>query len=116
MGKTDSAVLVRQTIQGWRKVLCVLCDKSTIKTYKTFLAAYRPARSVIRVVIVKENHGLRFFFRAEPHASPRAMIAAFADRPVIKHNSHDMKELRGIGKQHVRNNWANIACHGGTEQ
>jgi hypothetical protein len=42
--------------RGWQSVTGTLYNKTVAKTYKTFLATYRPAGGVIRVVLVKESH------------------------------------------------------------
>ena len=34
-------------------------------------ATYRPERGLIRVVIVKEEHGREYFFCTDPNATPR---------------------------------------------
>ncbi len=80
------------------------------KTIKTFLATYRPAGGMIRVVIVKEEQGCEFFFCTDPHANPREIVEAFADRGAIEQDFHDVKEIWGAGQQQVRNIWTNIAC------
>ena len=40
-----------------------------VKDYKTFLAIYRPVGGIIRVVVVKEDHGWFAFFATDPDAS-----------------------------------------------
>ena len=47
---------------GWQTVDCTVYGKSATKTYKTFLATYPPVGSVLRVVLVKEDHGWLAFF------------------------------------------------------
>jgi len=42
---------------GWQTVDCTVYGKAATKTYKTFLATYGPVGGVIRVVLVKEDHG-----------------------------------------------------------
>jgi hypothetical protein len=79
------------------------------KTIKTFLATYRPARGLIRVVIVKEDHGCEFFFCTDPNATPREILEAFGDRAAIEQDFHDVKEVWGAGQQQVRNLWTNVA-------
>lgn len=94
---------------GWETVTCFVYGKLVAKTIKTFLATYRPAGGLIRVVIVKEKHGSEFFFCTNPEAEPREIIEAFADRAAIEQDFHDLKEVWGAGKQQVRNIWTNIA-------
>mgnify|MGYP002782235019 CR=1 FL=1 len=78
------------------------------KTYKTFLATYRPAGGVIRVVLVKEEHGWVAFFSTDPAATVEQILEAFADRATIEQNFHDQKEVWGTGQQQVRNIWTNV--------
>lgn len=94
---------------GWETSECFVYGRPTIKTIKTFLATYRPADGIIRVVIVKEDRGCEYFFCSDPQASPREIIEAFADRAAIEQDFHDVKEVWGTGQQQVRNIWTNIA-------
>jgi hypothetical protein len=93
----------------WESVECFLYGQQVTKTIKTFLATYRPADGVIRVVIVKEEQGCQFFFAIDPEATPREILEAFADRASIEQDFHDVKEVWGAGQQPVRNIWTNIA-------
>lgn len=95
--------------RGWTSVACFLYGRRVTKTIKTFLATYRPANGVIRVVIVQEQDGCQFFFCTHPQATPREIIEAFADRAAIEQDFHDVKEIWGAGQQQVRNIWTNIA-------
>jgi hypothetical protein len=104
--------LARRAAQplGWETLECFLYGQQVSKTIKTFLATYRPADGVIRVVIVKEEHGCQFFFATDPQATPREILEAFADRASIEQDFHDVKEVWGAGQQQVRNIWTNIAA------
>lgn len=95
--------------KGWQTVECFVYGRPVTKTIKTFLATYRPADGIIRVVIVNEEHGCEFFFCTEPGATPREIIETFADRAAIEQNFHDVKEVWGAGQQQVRNIWTNVA-------
>ena len=97
--------------QGWQTVACTVYGRATTKTYKTFLATYRPAGGVIRVVLVKEDHGWYPFFCTDPNASVVEIIEAFADRATIEQDFHDVKEVWGAGQQQVRNIWTNLAVY-----
>lgn len=97
--------------RGWRTIECELYNKTVTKTYKTFLATYRPVGGVIRVVIVKEDHGCYAFFCTDPDASVREILEAFADRATIEQDFHDVKEVWGAGQQQVRNIWTNLAVY-----
>jgi hypothetical protein len=94
---------------GWQQLECVAYGKPTTKTIKTFVATYPPAGGLIRVVIVKEDHGCEFFFCLDANATPREIVEAFADRAAIEQDFHDVKEVWGAGQQQVRNIWTNIA-------
>ena len=94
---------------GWEQVECSVYGKLVTKTIKTFLATWRPAGGVIRVVIVQEDHGCQFFFCTDPNATPGEIIEAFGDRAAIEQDYHDVKEVWGAGQQQVRNIWTNVA-------
>src|SRR6185503_15057668 len=81
------------------------------KTYKTFVATYKPVGGLIRVVLVKETHGWFAYFCTQPEASVADILEAVADRSAIEQNFHDVKEVHGTGQQQVRNYWANIAVY-----
>jgi hypothetical protein len=94
---------------GWQTVECTLYGEQTTKTAKTFLATYRPVRGVIRVVLVKEEHGWFALFCTDLAASVVEILEAFADRATIEQDFHDVKEVWGAGQQQVRNIWTNVA-------
>jgi hypothetical protein len=94
---------------GWQTVECTLYGKQLTKTTKTFLATYRPVRGVIRVVLVREDHGWFALFCTDPAASVVEILEAFADRATIEQDFHDVKEVWGAGQQQVRNIWTNVA-------
>ena len=97
--------------RGWQTIDCTTYGKTTIKTYKTFLATYGPVGGVIRVVLVKEDHGWYPFFCTDPNASVRDIVEAYADRATIEQDFHDVKEVWGTGQQQVRNIWTNLAVY-----
>ncbi|MCG8584620.1 MAG: transposase [Pirellulales bacterium] len=97
--------------RGWQTTACTVYGKTTIKTYKTFLATYAPVGGVIRVVIVKEDHGWYAFFCTDPDASVQEILEAFADRATIEQDFHDVKEVWGSGQQQLRNIWSNLAAY-----
>jgi hypothetical protein len=94
---------------GWQQIECCVYGQQTVKTIKTFLATYRSADGLIRVVIVKEEHGCEFFFCTDPTATPCQIVETFADRAAIEQDFHDVKEVWGAGQQQVRNIWTNVA-------
>jgi len=95
---------------GWQKGQFFLYGKEVTKTYKTFLATWKPAGGVIRVVLVKEQHGWVAFFSTKPEATVREILEAVADRSAIEQNFHDLKEVHGAGKQQVRKLARNLAA------
>lgn len=97
--------------RGWQTTACVLDGEAVTKTYKTFLATYPPVGGVIRVVLVKEDHGWYAFFSSDPNASVVDILQAFADRATIEQDFHDVKEVWGSGQQQVRNIWTNLAVY-----
>lgn len=94
--------------RGWQTTTCTLYGETVTKTYKTFLATYRPAGGVLRVVLVKEEKGWAAFFCTDPTATVEEILEAFADRATIEQNFHDQKEVWGTGQQQVRNIWTNV--------
>jgi hypothetical protein len=97
--------------RGWQTMECVLYNETVIKTYKSFLATYRPVGGVIRVVLVQEDHGWFALFSTDPNASVAEILEAFADRATIEQDFHDVKEVWGTGQQQVRNIWTNVAVY-----
>jgi hypothetical protein len=97
--------------RGWQTIVCTVYGEVTSKTYKTFLATYPPVGGVIRVVLVKEDHGYYAFFCTDPNASVEEILEAFADRATIEQDFHDVKEVWGSGQQQVRNIWTNLAVY-----
>jgi hypothetical protein len=96
--------------RGWQTIDCLQYGRWVTKTYKTFLATYRPAYGLIRVVIVREEQGCHFLFSTDPNMDAREILEAFADRAAIEQDFHDVKEVWGAGQQQVRNIWANLGC------
>jgi hypothetical protein len=97
--------------RGWQTIECTVYGGAAAKTYKTFLATYAPTGGVIRVVLVKEEHGWYAFFSTDPSASVKDVLEAFADRATIEQDFHDVKEVWGSGQQQVRNIWTNLAVY-----
>ncbi len=97
--------------RGWQTVECMTYGQTVKKTYKTFLATYQPVGGVIRVVLVKEDHGWLAFFCTDPDASVVEILETFADRATIEQDFHDVKEVWGAGQQQVRNIWTNVAVY-----
>ena len=97
--------------RGWQTIECTLYNEVVTKTYKTFLATYAPVGGVLRVVLVKEDHGWLPMFCTNPDATVAQILEAFADRGTIEQDFHDVKEVWGAGQQQVRNIWTNVAVY-----
>lgn len=96
---------------GWQTVDVNVYGKTETKTYKTFLATWRPIGGVIRVVIVREKDGWQSFFSSNPDSTVVEILESFADRSAIENVFHDVKEVWGAGQQQVRNVFTNVACY-----
>ena len=94
---------------GWQTGLFTVYGHQVVKTFKTFLATYKPAGGLIRVVLLKEEHQWLALGCTDPKATVAQIVEAFADRAAIEQGFHDLKEVHGAGKQQVRNYWVNVA-------
>ena len=95
---------------GWQQEEMVLYGVKVMKTYKTFLATWRPAGGVIRVVVVKEDNGWLAFFCTDPEATVAEILEMVADRNSLEQTFKDVKEVWGAGQQQLRNLHANIGA------
>jgi hypothetical protein len=96
--------------RGWQQVQCVQYGAQVTKTLKTFVATWRPAGGLIRVVLVKEEHGWVAFFCTDPQATAVEILEAMADRGALEQTNKDVKEVWGAGEQQVRNLDSNVGC------
>ena len=96
--------------RGWQRGVFDLYGKPTAKVYKTFLATWRPAGGLIRVVLVKEARGWVAFFCTNPDASVADVLEAVANRFSLETAFRDVKEVVGAGQQQVRFIGANIGA------
>ena len=96
---------------GWQQADFVLYGEKVHKTYKTFLATYKPVGGVIRVLLVKEPERWIAYFCTKTDATVQEILEAVADRAAIEQDFHDVKEVHGAGQQQVRNYWSNIAAY-----
>jgi hypothetical protein len=80
------------------------------KRYKTFLATWRPAGGLIRVVLVDEPTGWRAFFCTDTSASVADILATIADRFSLETTFRECKQIVGAGQQQVRFIWANLGA------
>jgi hypothetical protein len=98
--------------RGWQLVTLTLYGKEVTKRYKTFLATYRPASGLIRVVLVEEEQGdWRAYFCTKADATVTEILEAVADRSAIEQVFHDIKEVHGAGQAQTRNYWSNVAAY-----
>jgi len=97
--------------RGWQTEEFELRSRRVRKTFKTFLATYRPVGGTIRVVLVREDDGWVAYFCTDPAATVAEILEAVTDRWSIEQAFHDIKEVHGAGQQQVRNLWANIAVY-----
>lgn len=96
--------------RGWSTGVFDLYGEKATKRYKTFLATWRPAGGVIRVVLVDEPTGWRAFFCTDPSATVGEILTAVANRFSLEITFRDCKEVVGAGQQQVRFIWANIGA------
>src|SRR5690606_21875954 len=69
--------------RGWSEVQCQQYGQQQVKTIKTFLATWKPAGGVIRVVLVQEDDNWLPYFCTDPQASAEEILEAVADRTAI---------------------------------
>jgi hypothetical protein len=96
--------------RGWQTEEMTLYGKSMTKTYKTFLATWKPAAGIVRVVLVKEDDGWLAFFCTDANATPAEILDMVADRNSLEQTFKDVKEIGGAGQQQLRNLHANIGA------
>ena len=98
--------------RGWTTIEVRTCTgKIAIKKIKTFLATWRPAGGVIRVVLVEEDDGSwRALFCTDCEASVVDIVQTALDRWGIEQNFHDLKETEGIAQVQLRRYFANIGA------
>lgn len=96
--------------RGWTTEAFTLYGERVTKRYKTFLATWKPAGGVIRVVLVDEPTGWRAYFCTDPSATAADILSAVADRFSLEITFRDCKQVVGAGQQQVRFIWANIGA------
>lgn len=108
-GRIDLAKRAGQK-RGWQQLECQQYGERVVKTIKTFLATWRPAGGVSRVVLVRERDGWLAYFCTRPEVTAAAVLEAMADRGASEQTFHDVKEVWGAGQQQVRNVYANLGA------
>jgi hypothetical protein len=96
--------------RGWSTETIILYGVVTVKKYKTFLATWRPAGGVIRVVLVDEPNGWRAYFCTDTSASVADILTTVADRFSLEITFRECKQVVGAGQQQVRFLWANVGA------
>jgi hypothetical protein len=98
--------------RGWQEVTVkATTGRAVTRRYKTFLATWRPAGGVVRVVILKEDDGSwRAFLCTDAEAGIEAIVQAIQDRWAIEQNYHDLKEVERIEEVQLRRVWSNVGA------
>jgi hypothetical protein len=98
--------------RGWQEVTVkATTGRAVTRRYKTFLATWRPAGGVVRVVILKEDDGSwRAFLCTDAEAGIEAIVQAIQDRWAIEQNYHDLKEVERIEEMQLRRVWSNVGA------
>jgi DDE superfamily endonuclease len=98
--------------RGWQQGTFILYGDAVSTRYKTFLATYKPAGGLIRVVLVKEDDGdWRAYFCTQTDATVAEILEATADRSALEQVFHDVKEVHGVAQAQTRNYWSNVAVY-----
>lgn len=96
--------------RGWSSDTFELYGEKSVKRYKTFLATWRPAGGVIRVVLVDEPTGWRAYFCTDTEATVADILGLVADRFSLEIAFREVKQVVGAGQQQVRFIWANVGA------
>src|SRR5712692_2091289 len=97
--------------RGWQEVECFQYQKVVRKTVKTFLATYKPAGGLIRVVLVREKDGWLPYCCQDVTASLQDILEAVAGRTALEQTHADVKEVEGAGEQQLRYWCANVGAY-----
>jgi DDE superfamily endonuclease len=96
--------------RGWQTGTFTLYGRRAVKRYKTFLATWRPAGGLIRVVLVDEPAGWRAYCCTDPAAVAADILGCVADRFSLETAFRDCKGVVGAGQQQVRFVWASVGA------
>jgi hypothetical protein len=83
--------------RGWQRLACWQYGVKVVKQVKTFLATWRPAGGVIRVVLVREETGWLAYFCTDPTVSAAEVLEVMADRTAIEKAQADYTSRRRWG-------------------
>ena len=100
--------------RGW-ETIDVVMSRGQVKRWevKTFLATWRVAGGVVRVVLVREEldrSSWRAYVCNDPEATAQEIAQAVADRWGIEQVFHDVKENERIGQVQLRKVWSNVGA------
>lgn len=98
--------------RGWQDIeVRTTAGAVVTRRIKTFLATWRPAGGVVRVVILKEDDGSwRAFLCTEAGAGVVAIVQAILDRWAIEQDFHDLKEVEQVEGVQLRRVWSNVGA------
>jgi DDE superfamily endonuclease len=108
-GRIDLAKRAGQR-RGWSSGVFDLYGEKAAKRYKTFLATWRPAGGLIRVVLVDEPTGWRAYFCTDAAAGVADILCSIAARFSLETAFRDCKEVVGAGQQQVRFVWTSVGA------
>ena len=110
-GKQRVSLAKRAGHKGaWVTDTFTVYGKAVPKTYKTFVATWRPAGGAIRVVLVDEPNGWVAFFCTDTEATVADILGLVADRFRLETCFRDLKQIVGAGQQQVRGVASNVGC------
>jgi hypothetical protein len=98
--------------RGWQGIeVRTTAGRAVTRQVKTFLATWRPAGGVVRVVILKEDDGSwRAFLCTKADADVVEIVQAVLDRWSIEQDFHDLKEVEQIEEVQLRRVWSNVGA------
>jgi hypothetical protein len=100
--------------RGWETIEVVMSG-GKVKSWevKTFLATWRVAGGVVRVVMIREESdrsSWRAYVCSDAGATVQEIAQGVADRWGIEQVFHDVKENERIGQVQLRKVWANVGA------
>ena len=100
--------------RGW-EAIDIVTSKGLVKRWevKSFLATWRVAGGVVRVVLVREESdpsSWRAYVCNDPEATVQEIAQGVADRWGIEQVFHDVKENERIGQVQLRKVWSNVGA------
>ena len=98
--------------RGWQEVrVRTTKGREEVRLVKSFLATWRPAGGVIRVVILREaDDSWRALLCTDPEASAEAIAQAASDRWAVEQSFADLKQVEGAEQVQLRRVWSNVGA------